>query len=132
MNLRTKKELVARMTGVGKERVLFDDSRLNEIKEALTRQDIRDLIQSKAIKIKEISGRRRIKKRKTKRREGKIKKTINKRKKKYMILTRKLRKTVADHKKSGAITQEQYLKLRKQIRASAFRSKNHMMENLGK
>jgi len=132
MNLKTKKQLAARVLGVGVDRVIFDDIRLNEIKEALTRQDIKDLVQSKAISVKEKSGRRKIKKRKTKRRMGKIKKKVNKRKENYMTLTRKLRKTMRDLRKSGMITNEQCLELRKQIKTKSFKSRAHLMENVRK
>ncbi len=43
MNLRTKKELAAKALKVGKERIVFVEARLDEIKEAITKQDMRDL-----------------------------------------------------------------------------------------
>lgn len=132
MNLKTKKQLAARVLDVGVERVMFDDARLNEIKESLTRQDIKDLVKNKAILLKVKSGRRKIKKRKTKKRMGKIKKKVNKRKQNYVILTRKLRKTIADLRKSGMITNEQYSELRKKIKAKSFKSRAHLMENVRK
>ena len=58
MNLRKKKELAARILKVGKERIIFSQQRLNEIKEAITKQDIRDLKRDGAITVREISGRR--------------------------------------------------------------------------
>ena len=54
MNLAKKKSLAARVFGVGKSRVVFAKSRLNEIKEAITKQDIRDLKKDGAITILEI------------------------------------------------------------------------------
>jgi large subunit ribosomal protein L19e len=128
MDLKTKKQLAARVLGVGTDRVLFDDARLEEIKEALTRQDIKDLIKSKAIMRKEIGGRRKVEKRTTRRRFGKIKKKVNTRKKRYMMLTRKLRKTIKALKKAGTIPQEKYLKLKKEIKSKMFRSRAHLME----
>lgn len=128
MDLKTKKQLAARVLGIGIDRVLFDDARLEEIKEALTRQDIKDLIKSKAIMKKEIGGRRKVEKRTTRRRFGKIKQKVNMRKTRYVLLTRKLRRTIKDLKKAGTIDQEKYLKLKKEIKSKMFRSRAHLME----
>ena len=43
MNLQKKKELAARTLTIGKDRIMFNTSRLDEIKEAITKQDIKDL-----------------------------------------------------------------------------------------
>ncbi len=58
MNLEKKKKLAARTLNVGKERIIFLKSRLEEIKEAITRQDIKDLHKDGAIIIKEEKGRK--------------------------------------------------------------------------
>ena len=44
MKLDKKKTIAARVLNVGKDRVWFNPERLQEIKEAITRQDIKDLI----------------------------------------------------------------------------------------
>ncbi len=54
MNLRKKKALAARTFGVGLSRIEFLEPRLDEIKEAITKQDIRDLYKDGAIRIKNI------------------------------------------------------------------------------
>lgn len=128
MKLDKKKQLAARTLKVGKGRIIFDNSKFDEIKEAITRQDIRDLVSVGAIKIKEEKGRRKKKRRRTKRREGKIKKKIKRRKQKYVKLTRKLRDYIAKLKKQGKISKDQYYKIRKKIRAKDFRSKAHLKE----
>ena len=129
MNLANKKELAAKVLGVGKNRVYFVEENLSEIKEAITRQDIQDLHQAGAIQIKEVSGRKKIVKRKNRRRTGKIKKKVNKRKKEYVIITRKLR-TYAKHMlKTGKIDKETYKETRKQIRARRFKSKRNLKES---
>ena len=76
MNLLKKKELSARTLKVGKERVIFVKARLNEIKEAITKQDIRDLRKEGAILLKEIRGRKTKEGRKRRRGPGKIKKKV--------------------------------------------------------
>ncbi|PIN94817.1 hypothetical protein COU61_00140 [Candidatus Pacearchaeota archaeon CG10_big_fil_rev_8_21_14_0_10_35_13] len=131
MNLRNKKELTARITGAGKGRVKFNEERLNEIKEAITAQDIRDLLKSKAITIKEQKGRKTNKKRTTRRGPGKIKKKVNKRKQEYVKRTRKLRKYVKSLRDTKKIDRDKYKELRKNIRGSKFRSKAHLKEHLG-
>jgi len=128
MNLRNKKQLAARVLGIGVNRVIFDASRLDEIKESLTRQDIKDLLKSRAVTIREARGKRKKIKRTTRRGEGKRKKIVGKRKKEYMILVRKLRKTLKNLKNAGTITKESYKDLRKKVKAKAFKSRAHLME----
>ena len=76
MKLEKKKELASRTLNVGKGRIAFVSSRNKEIKEAITKQDIRDLVIDGAIVIKEVKGRKKIVGRKNKRRAGKIKKSV--------------------------------------------------------
>ena len=130
MKLENKKMLIARTLGVGKSRIILNTTRLNEIKEAITKQDIRDLLNDKAIKIREVKGKLTKIKRKTRRRAGSIKKKVKTRKRDYIKLTRKLRNHIAVLKKNKKISQENFLKIRKQIRASEFRSIAHMKERL--
>jgi len=103
---------------------------LSEIKEAITKQDIKDLKQSGAITIKEKKGRRKIQKRKTRRRAGSIKKKVNTRKKDYMTLTRKLRKYLSVLKEKSKISSEDFTQLRKEIRTKDFKSLAHMKERI--
>jgi ribosomal protein L19E len=122
MNLLKKKMLAARTLKVGKERVVFNITRLDDIKEAITKQDILDLQKDRAISIKEIKGKRKLKKRKTRRRIGSIKKKVNSRKKDYIVLTRKLRRHILALKRKGEISNKEFIELRKEIRASSFKS----------
>ena len=130
MNLGKKKMLAVRTLNVGKEKIVFVKSRLNEIKEAITKQDIRDLQKEGAIIIKEKKGRRKVKKNKS-RSPGNIRKKVNKRKKEYVIITRKLRKYVAELKKQGKISNESFKEIRKKIRNREFRSLAHLKEHIG-
>jgi len=129
-NLANKKALAARTLNVGKNRIYFNSDNFAEIKEAITKQDIRDLYSQGAIKIKPIKGRKKIKKRKTKRGPGKIKKTVNKRKQIYVKITRKLRNYLKGLKRIGAIENSLYFELRKKIRMREFKSKAHLKEYL--
>jgi len=130
MNLNKKKELAARTLKIGKERIIFVKSRLDEIKEAITKQDIRDLMKDKAIVIKEIKGRRK-KQKKRKRSPGNIRKKVQTRKKDYVILTRKLRTYVKELKEQGKISLEELRDIRKKIRNKEFRSKANLREYVG-
>lgn len=131
MNLMKKKELVARMLKIGKKRILFVDSRKDEIKEAITKQDIRDLIQSGGIKIKNIKGRKKVSKRKRARGVGKIKKIVNKRKKEYVTITRKLRNYAKELKNQEKISGEELKEIRKKIRNRDFKSKANLKNYIG-
>lgn len=130
MNLVKRKELAAKVLGVGKNRIVFSKEQLSEIKEAITRMDIIDLHKSGAIQIKEIKGRKKIVKRRNRRRTGKVKKNVNVRKKEYVVITRKLRKFVRGLVRIGKIDKEQNREVRKQIRAGKFKSKRHLKENM--
>lgn len=135
MNLEKKKLLARRTLKVGKERIIFLKSRLDEIKEAITKQDIKSLQESGAIIIKNVKGRKRKLKKKMKRSAGNIRKKVNKRKKEYIIMTRKLRRYITEMKKQGKITNEETIEIRKKIRNRYFKSKNYLKEyikNLGK
>lgn len=56
VNLRAKKRLVARVTGVGINRIRFDADHLEDITDAITRANIRSLITANTITIKSITG----------------------------------------------------------------------------
>ena len=57
VNLRAKKRLVSRVTGVGVHRIHFDSDHLDDIADAITRDNIRSLITANTIRIKKIVGR---------------------------------------------------------------------------
>jgi len=56
VNLRAKKRLVSRIVGVGVHRVKFDNDHLDDITDAITRDNIRSLLTANTIKIKRIVG----------------------------------------------------------------------------
>lgn len=126
MNLRRKKDMAVKALKVGRKRIVFIASRLTDIKEAITKQDIRDLKDDGAILVKGIKGRRKNEKRKNARGPGKIKKKINTRKRDYVIMTRKLRGYVAELKKRGELSLEEVKNIRKKIRNKDFKSKANL------
>lgn len=131
MNLKKKKELASKTLDVGKDRIVFVKARLEEIKEAITKQDIKDLYKSGAIVIKNIKGRKKVIKRKRKRGPGKIEKKVKKRKSEYIKLTRKLRKYTSNLINHGRISKTESKEIRKKIRNREYRSLSHLKEQIG-
>ncbi len=56
VNLKAKKRLAARVTGVGVHRIKFDSDHLDDIADAITRENIRSLITANTIKIDSFTG----------------------------------------------------------------------------
>lgn len=125
-----KKELASKALKIGKGRIKFVKERLDEVKEAITKQDIRDLVLSGAIIVNPVKGRRKNEKRKNKRGTGKVKKKVKKRKQEYVKITRKLRKHVQHLKKKGELTRDEFKRLRKDIRNRSFKSKANLKLNI--
>ena len=130
MNLNNKKELAAKTLRVGKGRLQFKQENLNEIKEAITRQDIKQLNQEGIITIKPIKGRKKNVTRKHRRGPGKIKMKVNKRKQEYVKITRKLRAYAMSLRERGVLERELYKKIRNKIRMREFKSKAGMKDFL--
>lgn len=130
MKLEKKRELASRALGVGKNRIVFNTKRLSEVKEAITKQDIRDLQQSGAITLSEIKGRKKAQVSSSRKRSGSFRAKVNLRKKKYIQTTRKLRSYLKNLKNKGVIKNEKFKELRKEIRASNFKNLAHLKERL--
>jgi large subunit ribosomal protein L19e len=139
-NLRLQKKLTARILKVGKNKVWIDPDRMEDIKEAITSEDIRELIRDKAIKKKLTKGvkaragakRKKRKKKGRKRRTGRIKKRINKRKQKYVKNIRKLRNYLKSIRKQNKISSKEHNKLKKLIKAGYLTSKKNIEEYITK
>ncbi|MGV7226750.1 MAG: 50S ribosomal protein L19e [Nitrosopumilus sp.] len=56
VNLKAKKRLAARVTGVGVNRIRFDTDHLDDVADAITRENIRSLITANTIRIKSFTG----------------------------------------------------------------------------
>jgi len=130
MNLKNKKRLAAETFGVGKNRIIFANSSLKEIGEAITKNDLRELQKEGIIIIKNKKGSKKTAKKK-KRSTGNVRKKINKRKKEYVKMTRKLRRHILSLKSKGEISQEDFKKIRKKIRNRQFKSKANLKQHLG-
>ncbi len=135
-NLRLQRRLAASILKVGLNRVKFDPSRLDEIKEAITRKDIEELIKDKAIVKRPVKG---VKRRAGRRRElrrrkgrgrgpGKRKKYVIDRKRNYIILIRNLRAYLKILKKRKILSSAEYKKLRRLAKAGMFKDKKSLAE----
>lgn len=131
MNLKKKKELAAKTLGVGKNRISFSPQGLSEIKEAITKQDIKTLFEEGIIKIKPVKGRRKIIIRKRRKGPGKIKMKVKHRKQDYVKITRKLRKYLKVLKSDNSLDLKTYYDLRGKIRMRFFKSMAHFKEYIG-
>lgn len=130
MKLEKKRALVARTLGVGNDRIIFNANSLSSIKEAITKQDVRDLIGAGAIKVRERKGRKAVERRLSRRRYGSIKKKVKNSKSQYIILTRKLRAYLFQLREKKRINPQDYETLRKEIKMKSFRSLSHMKERM--
>lgn len=130
MNLGKKKSLAARTLKVGKERIIFVNSRLDEIKEAITKQDIRDLHKNNSIIIRSIRGRKKIVRKKTRRSVGNIRKKVKGKKREYIIFTRMFRRLLKETINQDSISNEKIKDVRNKIRNRFFKSKSHFKSYL--
>lgn len=137
MRLTLQRRIAAQILKVGKNRIIFDSPKLNEIKEAITKADIRALINSKSIKARLFKGQsrfrtRKIKKQKSKgRRKGvgskEGKKTArNPRKKVWMRKVRTQRKLLKLLKDKKIITSRIHRDLYSKVGGNFFRSRRHI------
>jgi large subunit ribosomal protein L19e len=131
MKLDKKKALAAKVLKVGKERIVFVGPRLDEIKEAITKEDIRGLKKDGAILVKQIKGQRAKPKKSKSRSPGNIRKNAKDKKREYVLITRKLREFAKKMKEKGTITREQLLDIRKKIRTRQFKSKSQLKDYIG-
>jgi len=137
MNLKNQRKLSAQLLKVGINRIWFDQDRLDEIKEAITKADLKTLINDGVIQAKPIKGisKFRARKKKLQKRKGrqkgpgsrKGKKTARLgRKKAWVSLVRTQRDFVKLLKNKKIITNKSYRKIYKKISGGYFRSKRHI------
>jgi large subunit ribosomal protein L19e len=143
MKLNTQKGLSAKLLNCSKKRVIFDTERLEEIKEAITKADLRGLIKDKGISAKPIKGisRGRARKGQEQKRKGrqkghssrKGKKTARLPKKKaWMIKIRNQRKFIKELKDKKITNKKINSDLRSKAKGGFFRSKRHIKIFIGK
>jgi large subunit ribosomal protein L19e len=137
MNTSNQKKVSAKILKVGKNKIWFDKSKLTEIKEAITKADIRALVGQNIIQKRPDRGTSRVRARKRiiQRRKGrqkgpgsrKGKKTARLSKKDaWMIKVRSQRNFIKELKASTIIAVSTYRNLYSKVKGGYFRNKRHI------
>jgi len=138
MHLKVQKQIAAKLLKCSTKRIRVDASRLEEIKESITKRDIKGLIKDKALQRKPILGTsrgraRKIQKQKSKgKRKGpgskKGKKNANLSKKdRWIKKIRAQRTLIKDLRDSKKIATQTYSDLYRKSKGGFFRSRRHIM-----
>src|SRR3989339_150575 len=127
MRLGNQKRISAEMLGVGKSKVWFDTEHMTEIKEAITKGDVRTLIRKRIIQRRPELGHSRVRARKrlTQRRKGKKSSRLTK-KTAWMNLVRGQRTFLKELKLKGLVSIPTYRNLYSKIKGGYFRNKRHI------
>lgn len=137
MKLKIQKRLAADVLGCSEKHVRFDNERLDEIKESITKTDIKSLIKDSAIYCIPKRGVSRVRARKIQKQKSKGqrcgkgsrkgKKTARlPRKEKWMIKIRTQRELLRSLKDGEVVDQKIYRELYKKAQGGFFRSKRHI------
>src|SRR5215475_12068259 len=138
VNIRKKRELIARIMGVGVNRVRFEPDKLDEVADCITREDIRSLVRKGAIWTVRLKGTSRARARTKlaiRRKSGlgpgskKGKKTARTGKKRaYVLKTRAMRYHLKVLKDRNDINREIYWLVYKKINGGQVRSLSHLRD----
>ena len=136
VNLKAKKRLASRVTGVGIHRIKFDSDHLDDIADAITRGNIRSLITANTIQIKPFTGTSRgraqeKKDQKKKRGTGQGSKQGRKgarvgKKEVYVAKVRALRRLLKISKDRKDITNPEFWAIYKKVGGNTVRNKAHL------
>ncbi len=141
MDLKKKKEGIARLYGVGKDRIVFNEEFLEEIKEAITKGDFRALKAQGAFSINPIRGasrgryRKRLEQKRKGRQQGKGSRKGKQgaratRKEEWMNKIRNQREFLKLLKTKGVLSVQDYRRAYRLAKGGAFRSKRHLKTTL--
>jgi large subunit ribosomal protein L19e len=136
VNLKAKKRLASRVVGVGVHRIKFDSDHLDDVADAITRENIRSLITANTIQIRPFTGTSRgraqkKKDQKKKRGTGQGSKQGRKgarvgKKEVYVAKVRSLRRLLKIAKDRKDITNPEFWALYKKIGGNTVRNKAHL------
>lgn len=136
VNLKTKRQLVSRILGVGVDRVKFDPEHLDDVADAITRDNIRSLITANVIEIKPIKGTskgrshfKKLQRSKRGAKQGSKKGRKGARTGKKQVYVRKIkamRHQLKVSKSRKEIVNEDYWKLYKQVSGNQVRNLAHL------
>lgn len=135
--MKTQRRLAAQLLGVSEKKIVFSNDRLADIKESITKTDIRRLIAEKAITKRPVSGISRARARKITIQKSKGlrvgkgsrqgKKTARlPRKESWMNKIRSQRKILSELKSKGLISPETFRKMYLRAKGGFFRSARHI------
>ncbi|MEM1804824.1 MAG: 50S ribosomal protein L19e [Nanopusillaceae archaeon] len=138
MDLELQKKLASDILGVGKDRIWIDPKKLEEVSKAMTREDIRILINQKIIRVKPIKGQSRYwanllqEKKKKGRRRGYgsrkgSKKSRTKEKRRRILQVRAMRRFIRILKEKKILDKKTYRKLYNLIRGGSLKSRRHIL-----
>ncbi len=138
INLKAKKRLASRVTGYGVHRIVFDTENLEEIGDAITRQDMRGLLNANKIGIKPVQGtsrgrahRKHLQKKKrgttTGSKQGKKGARVGK-KAVYVRKVRSLRYLLKVAKDRKDITNAEFWQIYKKVGGNTVRNKAHLRQ----
>jgi large subunit ribosomal protein L19e len=137
MKLHVQKRLAASVSKRSKKKISIDNSRLEDVKEAITRFDIKSLIKDKAIKVKPIKGSSKVRTRKIQEqkkkgrrkghgsRKGKATARLS-RKESWMIRIRNQREFLHELKSKNMLENKDFRDLYNKAKGGYFRSKRHI------
>ena len=136
VNLKAKKRLASRVTGVGVHRIKFDTDHLDDVADAITRENIRSLITANTITIKSFTGtsKGRAHKKKAQRnkrgttqgaKKGKKGARVGK-KEVYVAKVRSLRRLLKTAKDRKDLTNPEFWILYKKVGGNTVRNKAHL------
>jgi len=138
VNLKAKKRLVSRVTGVGVHRIRFDADHLDDVADAITRENIRSLLTANTITIKGFTGTSR----------GRAQTKLDQRKKRgttqgskqgrkgarvgkkevYVAKVRALRRLLKIAKDRKDLTNPEFWELYKKVGGNTVRNKAHLRQ----
>lgn len=130
MAVYTVRRIAADILGVGEKRIRFDPEKISDVRNAMTRADVVDLIGKKVIVLLPVKGRRK-KEKKRKRGEGSRKgKPRGKQKEAWMTRVRAQRALLKKLIESEVLDKENKRYIYLKIKGGAFRSKKAMLTYL--
>ncbi|MEM5879572.1 MAG: 50S ribosomal protein L19e [Candidatus Aenigmatarchaeota archaeon] len=124
-----QKKLAAKILKVGKSRIWLDPSKQKDIEAAITKADVRKLIQKGYIKALPEKVHKPKEERRKKRGPGSkkgAKGAIMPKKRKWISTVRPLREMLKDLRDQGKIDKATYHKLYKLVKGGMFRSRSHL------
>lgn len=136
--LKLQKRIASKILGIGINKVFFEPDRVSEIKDAITKQDVEELIKAGAIKgLPVVGNKRRSGKlrdsRRTKGRKrgmGKKRKRVETRKRDYINKIRKMRALLKHMKNKNEISSEIYTASRKLAKSGIIKTRKELINYL--